>query len=228
MADNLLDKASILLTPTAYNDGRMLSVKPNENLYGSELLLNPNFEDSSWWGLDASWSISNGSANCNGTGTIYKGGVVTIGKTYKVQVEISSYTSGTLTYPNASNYSIPSAIGVYTFYYVANSQTISFTGSSFIGSIDNVSVVEDLSGDFTFSRGSAATRVNAQGLVENVQIISSELVSNGNFSQEGSELVTNGDFVTDSDWSKGFKLGYIAMEVLMLMEHQQSILVNQV
>ena len=103
MADNLLDKASILLTPTAYNDGSMLSVKP-----------------------------------------------------------------------------------------------------------------ENGDGDFTFSRSSAATRVNAQGLVENVQIISSELVSNGNFSQigteevsngnfsqEGSELVTNGDFATDSDWSKG-------------------------
>ena len=57
-------------------------------------------------------------------------------------------------------------------------------------------------GDFTFSRGSAATRVNEQGLVENVQIISSELVSNGDFSQEGSELVTNGDFATDSDWIK--------------------------
>ena len=28
MADNLLDKASILLTPTAYSDGSMLSVKP--------------------------------------------------------------------------------------------------------------------------------------------------------------------------------------------------------
>ena len=102
MADNLLDKASILLTPTAYNDGSMLSVKP-----------------------------------------------------------------------------------------------------------------ENGDGDFTFSRSSAATRVNAQGLVENVQIISSELVSNGNFSQigteevsngnfsqEGSELVTNGDFATDSDWNK--------------------------
>ena len=56
-------------------------------------------------------------------------------------------------------------------------------------------------GDFTFSRGSAATRVNAQGLVENVQIISSELVSNGNFSQIGTEEVTNGDFATDSDWT---------------------------
>ena len=32
---NLLDKASILLTPTAYNDGSMLSIKPElaQNLY---------------------------------------------------------------------------------------------------------------------------------------------------------------------------------------------------
>ena len=74
----------------------------------------------------------------------------------------------------------------------------------------------DGSGDFDFSRNSAATRVNAQGLVENVQILSSNLVqngdfseegseevSNGSFSQEGSELITNGDFATDSDWIKG-------------------------
>ena len=71
-------------------------------------------------------------------------------------------------------------------------------------------------GDFDFSRNSAATRVNAQGLVENVQILSSNLVqngdfseegvqevSNGSFSQEGVQLVTNGDFATDSDWAKG-------------------------
>ena len=59
---------------------------------------------------------------------------------------------------------------------------------------------ENGDGDFTFSRNSAATRVNAQGLVENVQILSSNLVSNGDFSQEGSELVTNGNFATDTDW----------------------------
>ena len=53
---------------------------------------------------------------------------------------------------------------------------------------------ENGDGDFTFSRNSAATRVNAQGLVENVQIISSELVSNGNFSQIGTEEVSNGNF----------------------------------
>ena len=74
----------------------------------------------------------------------------------------------------------------------------------------------DGSGDFDFSRNSAATRVNAQGLVENVQILSSNLVqnpsfseegvqevSNGSFSQEGAELITNGDF---SNGSTGWDL----------------------
>lgn len=75
---------------------------------------------------------------------------------------------------------------------------------------------DDGSGDFDFSRNSAATRVNAQGLVENVQILSGNLVqngdfseegvqevSNGSFSQEGVELITNGNFDTDSDWGLG-------------------------
>ena len=88
-------------------------------------------------------------------------------------------------------------------------------------------IPDDGSGDFDFSRGSAATRVNAQGLVEDVQILSSNLVqngdfseigseevsngnfsqigseevSNGDFSQEGSELITNGDFSSDTDWT---------------------------
>ena len=73
----------------------------------------------------------------------------------------------------------------------------------------------DGSGDFDFSRNSAATRVNAQGLVENVQILSSNLVqngdfseegvqeiSNGSFSQEGVEEITNGDFSSDTNWAK--------------------------
>ena len=53
----------------------------------------------------------------------------------------------------------------------------------------------DGSGDFQFSRNSAATRVNAQGLVENVQILSSNLVQNGDFSEEGVQRrVSNGSF----------------------------------
>ena len=98
-------------------------------------------------------------------------------------------------------------------------------------------------GDFDFSRNSAATRVNAQGLVENVQILSSNLVqnpsfseegvqevSNGSFSQEGSELITNGDFsngstdwILDSGWSvsdnkalcDGTNLAYITQTAVL-------------
>ncbi len=67
---------------------------------------------------------------------------------------------------------------------------------------------EDGSGDFDFSRNSAATRVNAQGLVENVQILSSNLVQNGDFSELGTEEVSNGSFsqegveeITNGDFS---------------------------
>jgi len=42
----------------------------------------------------------------------------------------------------------------------------------------------------TMTRASAGTRVNPQGLVETVELL-------------GSELVTNGDFATDTDWTKG-------------------------
>jgi hypothetical protein len=56
-------------------------------------------------------------------------------------------------------------------------------------------------GDFQFERSTGATRINRDGLIEEVGYFSSELVQNGNFSELGSELVTNGDFASDSDWT---------------------------
>ena len=58
-------------------------------------------------------------------------------------------------------------------------------------------------GDFQFERSTGATRINQDGLIEEVGYFSSELVQNGNFSELGSEALINGDFATDSDWSKG-------------------------
>ena len=61
-------------------------------------------------------------------------------------------------------------------------------------------------GDFDFSRNSAATRVNAQGLVENVQTLSGNLVQNGDFSELGSEQIVNGNFETNSSWDGNFTI----------------------
>ena len=216
---NLLKKASIITTPTAYDNGRILSVKPSENLYGSELVTNGDFATDTDWTKQSNWTIANGSANSNGSGSIFQNASFITGRTYKAFFEITSISSGRVSYRTNTSQNYFNEIGTHTvtWVYDGSFNFIYLLGdSNFVGSIDNVSVVEDLSGDFNFERGSAATRVNAQGLVENVQILSSELVQNGNFSeigseevtngdfsQEGSELVVNGDFATDSDWSKG-------------------------
>jgi len=184
MADNLLDKASILLTPTAYNDGSMLSVKPNENLYGSELVTNGDFATDSNWTKGTGWSISGGSANCDGSqssnsGLVQQNGILgvsldlVVGRTYKMEFNIVVSSGFITNIEVGGNYKYPglSSSGTYTFYFTPTSTNdrITFTASSsLIGSIDNVSVKEGLTGDFTFSRGSAATRVNAQGLVEEI------------------------------------------------------------
>ena len=56
-------------------------------------------------------------------------------------------------------------------------------------------------GDFDFTRNSSATRVNSQGLIEDMQILSGDLVSNGDFSVDGivnSSSYTLGWYSVDS------------------------------
>ena len=58
-------------------------------------------------------------------------------------------------------------------------------------------------GDFQFDRSTGATRINRDGLIEEVGYFSSELVQNGNFSELGSEIIPDPNFDTDSTsyWS---------------------------
>ena len=69
------------------------------------------------------------------------------------------------------------------------------------GTLNTFTSVNTINGDFDFSRGSDATRVNSQGYIESVQVLSDELVQNGDFEEIGDELITNGGFDTDSNWS---------------------------
>ena len=117
------------------------SIQGDPSTAGVEEVVNGDFATDTWWGKDTSWTISGGSANSNGSGTMYKGSVLTIGKTYLVSFDISSYTSGSVSYPNGG-FTPTLAVGSYSFTYMASSATVSFSGVSFIGSIDNVSVKE--------------------------------------------------------------------------------------
>ena len=216
---NLLDKASIVTTPTAYENGKILSVKPSIVL-GNELVVNGTFDD----GLNG-WNINSNalgyvSASSNSLQYLIGHGDYAevkqlnnsvIGKTYKGSFEVISKGTNADVFIQYGRSFIYSGsinnlgLGIHTFEVVSvnpDGFSISVRTNGII-EINNVSVKEAIDADFDFTRNSSATRVNSQGLIEDMQILSGDLVSNGDFSQEGSELVTNGDFATDSDWNLG-------------------------
>jgi len=215
---NLLEKASIVTTPTAYDNGKILSVKPAPSL-SSELITNGDFSDgTNDWSFDnvggtKGWRIADNRAICDVSGASngrnlqqYLDISITSGKKYKVSLDILQSEDSILLFIGGQTVTLPSGTNVgyeTTFVATSTSTLITFFAStSDTQEIDNISIKEQTDADFDFTRGSSATRVNSQGLIEDVQILSSNLVSNGDFSQEGSELVTNGDFATDSDWNK--------------------------
>ena len=207
---DLNNKASIVLTPTAYSDGSLNTVIPPYQVLPTELVTNGTFDTDSDWLKSSTATISNGSAHIVSDGSYQYIGqvlVLTVGKKYRVEYEIVENNSGSLKMSSSfgSNFNpISSTVGFHSFEAVAIASTLYIERQSSCDiKIDNVSVKEIQEADFDFSRGSSATRVNEQGLVEDVQILSGELVQNGDFEQIGVEEVTNGDFETDSDWTKG-------------------------
>ena len=199
---SLLRKASIVTTPTSYENGKILSVKPSIVL-GSELVVNGDFSDGT-----NDWSVANGTISIdndrlkidgNSGATAEQTVTAIIGKTYKVTYNftLGTATSGALIITGGNYPTLNAPQGVNTFYTTATQTNLRIrprlgsTGTMFI---DNVSVKEAIDADFDFTRNSSATRTNSQGLIEDMQILSGDLVTNGDFSQEGSEEVTNGDF----------------------------------
>ena len=65
------------------------------------------------------------------------------------------------------------------------------------GKLENVKPIDPTLG-FRFNRDSAATRVNKEGLIEQVGYFGPELVKNGNFSELGSELIPDGNFTNQA------------------------------
>ena len=224
---DLSNKASIVLTPTAYSNGSLNTVIPPYQVL-SELVTNGDFSNgtTSWTLDDASNGsisvvdgkleiVSNGGA---GYPVVKQGISTSIGKKYSVTFNVENNTTGF--WFRISQFESHLS-GDTTFYADDKTSSINFKGeftaistTSYIkifaeqndaGSfkIDSISIKEIQEADFDFSRGSSATRVNEQGLIEDVQILSGNLVQNGDFEQIGSELVTNGDFATDSDWTLG-------------------------
>lgn len=125
--------------------------KVGENVIQSgERVLNGGFDLDANWGKGVGWTILNGTANANiSTGNLLsQTNVLTLGKRYRVSFEVKNYVSGGVRLGDAV---IPiintvTANGVYTAEYsprTGSGAAIYFsTATTFVGSIDNVSIVE--------------------------------------------------------------------------------------
>jgi len=100
--------------------------------------------------------------------------------------------------------------GTYTAYWdVISSASITRTfrfyqaSSPRTGTISIDRVVKVVNGDFDFERSSSATRVGSDGYIKNVEVLSDELVQNGDFEDVSeTEEIANGDFSnSDTSWS---------------------------
>ena len=111
----------------------------------SDVVVNGDFATDTDWTLGTGWSISGGKAIQDGTnGDLQQNSLVT-GESYKVTLEVSDYVEGSLVVRLGAANAIATitANGTYTFYGVASTTLLRFRGqTNFIGSIDNVSVVE--------------------------------------------------------------------------------------
>ena len=194
----ILDKASILLTPTATSDARVHSVKTYTD---TDIF---DITESSLQG--GNWVINTGSNTFTKAASGSSGGYVRlkqpshsgmeIGGTYLVTITASGLGSGV---NRLLFYNNDGTVGDEVTSDGTHSQVVTVTGSGGIrlnvGSntqditISLVSIV-DVSSDFDFDRASSATRINSDGLVQDMQSITDpELVLNGDFEELGNQIV---------------------------------------
>ena len=148
---NLLEKASIVTTPTAYDNGKILSVKPSIVL-GSELITNGDFSNgSAGWTLGSGWSIGDNVANAVDAAfnsqLVYSDNVVANTK-YKVSFNVSNYVKGNVRV-NIGNVGSDTVSSNGNFTFVLTSANVapliiqSWAGGSGTSlSVTNISVIE--------------------------------------------------------------------------------------
>ena len=166
----LLEKASIITTPTAYSDGVLHSVKPS-----LPTSLEPAFFSFNGWNWDGSiLSASPASGN-----TSFQNDIFLEKKTYIITFKVLSYVSGSLGYRFGggaikNNYFNSELIEGNTITLEAQSDAtvnnFQFLTSDFNGSLSDITFTQLPAGDFTFTRNNIGTRVNASGNIESVGV----------------------------------------------------------
>ena len=122
---------------------------------GSEMAINGTFDTDTDWSKQTGWTISGGTANCDGTQTVATNMIqasgLTIGVTYRIVFDVVSISAGYINIlvgasgGTGTNRQYSTGTGITWDFVCAGNGNI-YCGASldFVGSIDNVSVKEIL------------------------------------------------------------------------------------
>ena len=101
---NLLYKASIVTTPTAYGVGVLNSIKPAQ-AFGEELVTNGNFATDSDWTKEGAWTISGGVASVisSTNDRLYQSISLEADKKYLLSINVVSISAASVRFRFGSN-----------------------------------------------------------------------------------------------------------------------------
>jgi len=114
---------------------------------GADLITNGDFATDSSWAKGTGWTISGGTANAvSGSGSnLSQNGILTVGSYYKMRFTISNYSAGAVeTSAGALLRCSFNSNGIHECIHVCGPNTNFYfiKNGSFVGSVDNVSVIE--------------------------------------------------------------------------------------
>jgi len=122
-----------------------------QKLNSGNVVVNGIFDTDTIWSKGSGWTIASGVATCDGVSAssyLSQAGILTIGKWYEINYDITAYTSGDIRALIGAGgaTSLQNAIGTYTFIVqCASDTTLYLQSQNFNGSIDNVIVREIIS-----------------------------------------------------------------------------------
>ena len=175
---SLLDDVSIVVTPNGYKAGTLFGAIPVPT-FGSDEITCGDFEcanPAAVWSTGGGWSIGGGVATANGNANsnISQNIPLTVGNAYSVTYTVVNSSVGSrigIAPQGTTIQIIRTADGTYTETFTAATSSFyirSLWNNGSPVSVDNVSVKEWVGADMDVTRGTDATRVDENGLVEDV------------------------------------------------------------
>jgi hypothetical protein len=198
MGTKTYDSATDMITFSRASGGTAL----RKVSYGNELVTNGDFSSgSTGWAVQGGWTFAGGKATNDGTNdwSLQQTNLVTVGKTYSISFDVIDYVSGNISVGlnSGGGSTAVSANGSYVVTETATETYFKgYPRSTFVGSIDNVSVKE-----VTFDQADGTLELfNHPANIPRIEYDAASAVKGLLIEEARTNLVTYSEDFTNAAW----------------------------